>query len=68
VIDYTTPHIVTRWLEEFMATAVRKARNELRSRAKKLDVALKKIQVWKKKAAAFDRLKKKKVGRGGGGR
>jgi hypothetical protein len=51
-----------------MATAVRKARNELRSRAKKLDVALKKIQIWKKKAAAFDRLKKRGGRKTAGGR
>ena len=50
-----------------MATTVRKARDELRSRAKRLDTALKKIRIWKKKAAAFDKLKKKKV-RGGRGR
>jgi hypothetical protein len=51
-----------------MSKTVRAARNELRSRAKKLDTALKKIQVWKKKAAELDRLKKKKrkVKRGGG--
>ena len=51
-----------------MATAVRKARNELRSRANKLDQALKKIQVWKRKATAFDKLKKRRGRKQAGGR
>jgi hypothetical protein len=47
-------------LEEFMSRAVREARSALRSQLTKLESALERIKIYKKKAAQFDRLSKRK--------